>query len=128
MKEERKVEKKDKNLGKKDDKQDNKTQKQHNSIKGITVIDCDRESLLEGQWVTCTIISVFMTLCEEAAEEELRKHKVSLVRPEQAQIFKFADRVTVDELKEVVKMNESEWVFFPVTDRIDEMDGDGGSH
>ena len=108
MKEGRKDEKKDENIGKKG----RQTGENKRSLKGITVTDCDRESLLEGQWVTCTIISVFMTLCEEAAEEELRKHKVSLVRPEQAQIFKFADRVTVDELKELLKMNESECFFF----------------
>ena len=52
-----------------------------------------------------------MTLSEEATGEELRKYKVSLVRPEQAQIFKFADKLTVDELKEVVKMKESECFF-----------------
>ena len=33
---------------------------------------------------------------------------MSLVRPEQAQIFKFADRVTVDELKEIYQLMEIE--------------------
>ena len=90
--------------------------------------DDDIESLEDKRWMTCTAVSIFMTLCEDRQEEIIKKNKVLMIRPEFAQMFKFGGRKTVKDLKEQLKTKESNWVFFPVNNRTDEMEGDGGRH
>ena len=89
-------------------------------------MQADRDSLRDEQWVTCTMISVYMEMSKNAAKEISPNLKVSFIRPENAQIFKFGDRATTKKLREDLKMNESDWVFLPVNNRTDEMNGDGG--
>ena len=84
--------KRDENTEKKGNKQDNIAQKQHRKYKGITITNDDRDSLCDEQWVTCTMISVYMEMSKNSVKDILPNHKVSFIRPENAQIFKFGDR------------------------------------
>ena len=120
--------KKDESTKKKGIKKDNITQNQQWKYNGITITKADMDSLRYEQWVTCTMISIYMEMSEKARKDLAPYHKVSFIRPENAQIFKFQDRATTKKLKEDLKMNESDWVFLPVNNRTDEMNGDGGSH
>ena len=97
-------------------------------FRGITVCDEDVESLEDKKWATCTTLSIFMTVCEEKRREMIEKNRVLLIKPEIAQMFKFGEKTLVKDTKEQWNIKDREWAIFPVSDRTDEMKGDGGVH
>ena len=96
------------------------------TIGGIPISVEDRRSLDYGKKVTCTIISMVMKFAESA--HELEKNKILLIQPAIVQLLQLYGREDVKEQKKELKMENYDWIFFPVSDRKDTMDGDGGSH
>ena len=98
------------------------------TIEGIPISVVDRRSLDYGKRVTCTIISMYMKFAESLHGNELKKNKILLLQPAIVQILQLYKREDVKEQKKQLKMENYDWIFFPVSDRKNTMDGDGGSH
>ena len=96
------------------------------TIGGVPISLADRRSLDYGKKVTCTIISLYMKQAEILYE--LEKNKILLLQPAVVQLLQLYGREDVKEQKKQLNMANYDWIFFPVSDRKDTMDGDGGSH
>ena len=96
------------------------------TIEGVPISLADRRSLDYGKRVTCTIISLFMKQAE--IHYELEKNKILLLQPAMVQFLQLHGREDVKEQKKQLNMENYDWIFFPVSDRKNTMDGDGGSH
>ena len=95
-------------------------------IEGVSITLDDRRSLDYGKRVTCTIISLYMKQAEIL--NELEKNKILLLQPAIVQLLQLYGREDVKEQKKQLNMANYDWIFFPVSDRKNTMDGDGGSH
>ena len=72
-------------------------------IKGIQFTKEDIKSLEEGEYFTCTGISMGISYIEEDEKDILQKNKILLIRPEIAQIFQHSDRDSIKQHKELHK-------------------------
>ena len=68
----------------------------------------------EGEYLTCTGISLGISYTEEEEQDIIQENKILLIRPEIAQIFQHGDRESIEEQKEIHKTKEYDWIFFPV--------------
>ena len=59
---------------------------------------------------------------------DLETNKILLVQPAMVQLLQLHEREHVKEQKKQLNIANYDWIFFPVNDRKDPMDGDGGSH
>ena len=104
-----------------EDEDEEKTQ-QPDYIKNIS--DEDLKSLEEGEWVTDIIISQTMS----AIEQGVQKYKTTIVDPSVVQLLRKTE--SPDNRKNIIKdlkMDEKEYVIFPVNNN-DKMEEGGGSH
>ena len=83
-------------------------------INGIEFTREDIESLEDGKWLTCTGISMGITMLKEDVKGIIQENKILLIRPEIAQIFQYGDRESVKQHKEELKTKDYEWIFYPV--------------
>ena len=83
-------------------------------IKEIEFTKEDIKSLNEGEYLTCTGISMGITYTEEEEQDIIQENKILLIRPEIAQIFQHGDRKSIEEQKEIHKTKKYDWIFFPV--------------
>ena len=98
------------------------------TIEGIKISLEDRRSLDYGKKVTCTIISFCMKQAENYYGNDLETNKILLLQPAIVQILQLYGKEDVREQKKQLKLANYDWIFFPVNDRKNTMDGDGGSH
>ena len=98
------------------------------TIEGIKISLADRRSLDYGKTVTCTIISFCMKQAELVFGNDLETNKILLLEPPIVQLLQLGEREVVKEQKKQLKLANYDWIFFPVSDRKNAMDGDGGSH
>ena len=84
----------------------------------------DLESLENGKWVTDGIISLIFG----NIQRNINGCKLALVEPSITQMLrKSPDSHLVARTVKDLKLNEMDYVFFPVNDN-DKLDGEGGSH
>ena len=83
-------------------------------IRGIQFTKEDIKSLEEGEYLTCTGISMGITHLEDEVKELLQENKILLIRPEIVQIFQHGDRESIKQHKELHKNKEYDWIFYPV--------------
>merc|ERR1712082_452653 len=96
------------------------------TIEGVPISLADRRSLDYGKRITCTIISLYIKQAE--IHYELEKNKILLLQPAMVQFLQLYGREDVKEQKKQLNMENYDWIFIPVSDRKNTMDGDGGSH
>ena len=51
-----------------------------------------------------------------------------LFKPAIAQLLQIGERKDIKEQKKHLRLAEYDWVFYPISDRTDPMEGDGGIH
>ena len=98
------------------------------TIDGIQVSKEDRLSLENGKSVTCTIISLFMKKFENINKELLEVNKILMIQPAMVQLLQLQERTYVKEQKKHINMTKYDWILFPISNRENPMEGDGGQH
>ena len=98
------------------------------TIEGIKITEADRMSLENGKNVTCTIITLFIKKFGSNNKGLLEKNKILLIEPSIVQLLQLQGRVDVKEQKEHLNMKQYDWVLFPINNRENPMEGDGGKH
>ena len=93
----------------------------------VNLTEEDIESLKEGQNVTDGVIALYMALLEEAFESIVRGDRTRLLNPNVTHFFKLGKKAGVMEEKIMMKIKESEWVLYPIKNKIDELKLSGGT-
>ena len=106
----------------------NQAKKALTTIDGIKVSKEDRMSLENGKSVTCTIISVFIKKFENINKEVLDKNKILMIQPAVVQLLQLEEGTYVKEQKKHLNMTKYDWILFPISNRENPMEGDGGKH
>ena len=106
----------------------NQTNEILTTIDGIQVSKEDRMSLEYGKNVTCTIISLFTKKFENNNTEILEKNKILIIQPAMTQLLQLGERTNVKEQKKHLNITKYDWIFFPISNRENPMEGDGGKH
>ena len=97
-------------------------------IDGIQISKDDRMSLENGKNVTCTIISLFITKFQNCNKEILEKNKILMIQPAIVQLLQLGEGTNVKEQKNHLNMTKYDWILFPISNRENPMEGDGGKH
>ena len=93
---------------------------------GTNITSSDISTLDNGQWVCDEIIALFLAFMRE--DRSMKEKKILLVNPSTAFILKECeDKKLVQELKSELKINEMEWVFYPVNNNK-KANSVGGTH
>ena len=93
---------------------------------GINITAKDIKTLENEQWVCDEIISLFLAFMRE--DQNMKDAKILLVNPSATYILKeCADKKIVNDLKQDLKINEMEWVFYPINNNK-KSDSVGGTH
>ena len=106
----------------------NQTNETLTTIDGIQITKEDRLSLQNGKNVTCTIISLFIKKFEDKNKELIEVNKILMIQPAMAQLLQLQERTYVKEQKKYLNMTKYDWILFPVSNRENPMEGDGGKH
>ena len=73
----------------------------------------DVKTLENGQWVCDEIISLFLAFMRE--DKTMKEKGILLVNPSATFMLKECeDKRVVNDLKKDLRMNEMEWVFYPI--------------
>ena len=94
----------------------------------VNLTEEDIESLKEGQNVTDGVIALCMALLKEAFESILRGDKTRLFNPNVTHFLKLGKKASVIEEKILMNIIESEWVLYPINNKIDDSELSGGTH
>ena len=98
------------------------------SCGGANLNQADMESLEDKRYVTDEIILFFMEAILEYMKSQT-SDKISVVGPSVAHLMqKHYDKREIDDQKKGMKLNEHDWVIFPINDKDDPDKGDGGTH
>ena len=93
---------------------------------GTNITLKDIKTLDNEQWVCDEIIALFLAFMRE--DPTLNDKKVLLVNPATAFLLKeFEDKKSVQDLKVELRINEMEWIFYPINDNL-KADKVGGTH
>ena len=106
----------------------NQTNETLTTIDGIQITKEDRLSLQNGKNVTCTIISLFIKKFEVNNKKLLEVNKILMIQPAMAQLLQLQERTYVKEQKKYLNMTKYDWILFPISNRENPMEGDGGKH
>ena len=106
----------------------NQTNETLTTIDGIQITKEDRLSLQNGKNVTCTIISLFIKKFEDNNKKLLEVNKILMIQPAMAQLLQLQERTYVKEQKKYLNMTKYDWILFPISNRENPMEGDGGKH
>ena len=98
------------------------------TIDGIKLTKADRMSIENGKNVTCTIISLFIKKFESSSKDVLEKNKIMLIQPAIVQLLQLQEKKYVKEQKEHLNMSKYDWIIFPISNRKNPDEGDGGEH
>ena len=98
------------------------------TIDGIRITKADRMSIENGKNVTCTIISLFIKKLESSSKDALEKNKILLIQPAIVQLLQLQEKKYVKEQKEHLNMSKYDWIIFPISNRKNPDEGDGGEH
>ena len=98
------------------------------TIDRIQISKEDRLSLENGKSVTCTIISLFIKKFENINKEVLDKNKILMIQPAVVQLLQLEEGTYVKEQKKHLNMTKYDWILFPISNRENPMEGDGGRH
>ena len=97
-------------------------------IGDVNLTEEDIQSLGIGQSVTDGIIALDMKLLEEAFETIVKGDRTRLLSPNMTHLFKLGNKMDVMEEKKKLKINESEWVLYPINNKMDDNEISGGTH
>ena len=93
---------------------------------GSNITAKDIKTLENGQWVCDEIISLFLAFMRE--DQTMKDKRILLVNPSATFMLKECDdRKTVNNLKKDLRINEMEWVFYPINDNK-KSESAGGTH
>ena len=93
---------------------------------GANITEKDIKTLENGQWICDEIISLYLAFMRE--DENTKDAKILFVNPSATYILKeCADKKTMIDLKQDLRINEMEWVFYPINDNKNS-DSVGGTH
>ena len=93
---------------------------------GTNITAKDIKTLENGQWVCDEIISLFLAFMRE--DQTMKDKKILLVNPSATFILKECeDKKVVNDLKKDLRINEMEWVFYPINNNK-KSDNAGGTH
>ena len=95
---------------------------------GIDITEADKDSLKENQYVVDNIISFAIANYYIKNKQKIDDKNIVLVRPPQAMMLKAGDKLTVRNLKKVLKMKGYSSVVIPVNDAVDLNKWSGGGH
>ena len=98
------------------------------TIHGIRISKEDRMSLENGKHVTCTIISLYIKESENCNKEILEKNKILMIQPAMVQLLQLGEGTYVKETKKHLNLAKYGWIFFPISNRENPDEGDGGKH
>ena len=94
----------------------------------VNLTEEDIQSLRIGQSVTDGIIALYMKLLEEAFEPIVKGDRTRLLNPNMTHLFKLGKKADVMEEKIMLNIKESEWVLYPINNKMDDHEISGGSH
>ena len=93
---------------------------------GTNITAMDVKTLENGQWVCDEIISLFLAFMRE--DKTMKEKGILLVNPSATFMLKECeDKRVVNDLKKDLRMNEMEWVFYPINNNK-KSDNAGGTH
>ena len=107
------------------------------SIENSTLISCrganlnqvDMNSMCEKGYLTDGIIHLATQSILEIMEEEMKNERLDIVAPNVANLIQNSDYIDVIEnQKRGLGLDELDWVLYPVNDKKNPEEGDGGSH
>ena len=80
---------------------------------GTNITDKDIKTLENGQWVCDEIISLFLAFMRE--DQKMKDAKILLVNPSTSYLLQEStDKNIVNDIKQDLRINEKEWVFYPI--------------
>ncbi|MCP4254983.1 MAG: hypothetical protein GY775_16575, partial [Candidatus Scalindua sp.] len=94
----------------------------------VNITDEDIQSLEIGQDVTDGIITLAMKLLEEAFDTIIKRDRIRLLSPNLTYLLQRGNKIDVMEEKKNLKINESEWVLYPINNKTDVNEINGGTH
>ena len=98
------------------------------TIDGIKITKADRISIENRKKVTCTIISLFIKKLESSNKDALENNKILMIEPAIVQLLQLQEKKYVKEQKEHLNMTNYDWILFPISNRKNPDEGDGGEH
>ncbi|MCP4255395.1 MAG: hypothetical protein GY775_18725, partial [Candidatus Scalindua sp.] len=94
----------------------------------VNITDEDIQSLEIGQDVTDGIIALAMKLLEEAFDTIVKRDGIRLLSPNLTYLLQRGNKIDVIEEKKNLKINENEWVLYPINNKKDDKEISGGTH
>merc|ERR1712096_508090 len=98
------------------------------TIDGIKITKADRMSIENRKNVTCTIISLLIKKLESSNKDALENNKIIMIEPAIVQLLQLQEKKYVKEQKEHLNMTNYDWILFPISNRKNPDEGDGGEH
>ena len=93
---------------------------------GANITAKDIKTLENGQWVCDEIISLFLAFMRE--DQKMKDAKILLVNPSTTYLLQEStDKNIVNDIKQDLRINEKEWVFYPINNNK-KSDNVGGTH